>query len=522
MLINNPVPKCIKYAECDTQPPRNLHEEELYEDMKELPPSRPVTEDTEVSYQVVKLQVMRAYGYVMEFLKILEPQPYAEVLELDQKLMEARGNIPPHLQLRKIEEMAGDPPSRVMERFIPQLFYHKAICLLHRKYWSTPPLATCSQNSWSYSRKSCVNSSLALLEHQSTMHRAAQPGGILEKFKWYHFSITNHDFLLAAMILCLDIMNPIQRGVRPDIAMWFATDSEKLLAIERSRAIWAEIVDDCRDARRAVNILTSVLKRLSAKREEENKLTSSEFDTPKNLSASATNPNVDSLRYSPYFTDQFGLGIPLLADPPAISDVNMRLDFLDTLGSNLSVPGDFNWVSSHFRALIRYLTSLQRMAGIKHWLEFPNFQVKITWPNFRYQKTPWILQISRSGHSLIIYIANLLSHKSQHYPSNPNSVKMGPNAPLHASTPFCEKPRAISFWPPFSNAAIVLPMYSLRGIGGWAFSGPPCNSIVFSLNLSSSPVSTYGGASSITLTFVPASCVLRTTLKVCRPALVVL
>jgi hypothetical protein len=58
------LPKCIRYAECDTQSPRNLNEEELYEDMKELPPSRPVSEDTEISYQVVKLQIMRAYGYV--------------------------------------------------------------------------------------------------------------------------------------------------------------------------------------------------------------------------------------------------------------------------------------------------------------------------------------------------------------------------------------------------------------------------------------------------------------------------
>ncbi|KAH8818142.1 hypothetical protein F5882DRAFT_3166 [Hyaloscypha sp. PMI_1271] len=120
------LPKCIRYAECDTQPPRNLFEEELYEDMKELPPSRPVSEDTEISYQVVKLQIMRAYGHVMEFLNLLEPQPYEEVLKLDLKLMEARANIPPHLELRSLEEMANDPPSRVMERYIMQLFYNKA------------------------------------------------------------------------------------------------------------------------------------------------------------------------------------------------------------------------------------------------------------------------------------------------------------------------------------------------------------------------------------------------------------
>jgi hypothetical protein len=316
--------------------------------MKELPPSRPVSEDTEISYQVVKLQVMRAYGQVVEFLNILEPQPYDEVLKLDRKLMEARANIPFHLQLRTLEEMAQDPPSRVMERFIPQLFYHKAICLLHRKYWDTQPLTVCPRSKLSYSRKSCVNSSLALLEHQATMHHAAQPGGILEKSKWYHFSITNHDFLLAAMILCLDIMSLGQLGGDPhDLPLWFTTESEKLQAIERSRAIWAEVVDDCRDARRAVSILTSVLKKLSAaKREEQKAKTSNALETQNVLSASVTNPNVDSLRYSPYFTDQFGLGIPLIAEPPTSFDVNMEVDFLDTLGSNLTVPGDFNWVSS--------------------------------------------------------------------------------------------------------------------------------------------------------------------------------
>ncbi|KAE9375537.1 hypothetical protein N431DRAFT_332569 [Stipitochalara longipes BDJ] len=340
------LPKCIRYAECDTQPPRNLHEEELYEDMKELPPSRPVTEDTEVSYQVVKLQVMRAYGHVTEFLNLLEPQPYDEVLKLDLKLMEARANIPPHLQLRTLEEMANDPPSRIMERFIPQLFYHKAVCLLHRKYWDSVPPEACPPGTWSYSRKSCVNSSLALLEHQATMHRASQPGGILEKFKWYHFSITNHDFLLAAMILCLDIMSIVQRGDRPDILEWFVTESEKLQAIEGSRAIWAETIEDCRDAKRAVSILTSVLNKLSAKKEEQKKKTSNISETQNNLSASATNPNVDSLRYSPYFTDQFGLGIPLIAGSLAGVDVNMETDFLDTLGSDLTAPGDFNWVSS--------------------------------------------------------------------------------------------------------------------------------------------------------------------------------
>jgi hypothetical protein len=98
--------------------------------MEELPPSRPVSEDTEICYQVVKLQLMRAYGYVTEFVNLLESQPYEEVLKLDVKLMEAKANIPSHLQLKTLEEMANDPPYRVMERFIMQLFYNKVFLSL--------------------------------------------------------------------------------------------------------------------------------------------------------------------------------------------------------------------------------------------------------------------------------------------------------------------------------------------------------------------------------------------------------
>lgn len=57
---------------------------------------------------------------------MLTPIPWEQVLKLDLKLMEARANIPPHLELRTLEEMANDQPSRVMERYIMQLFYNKA------------------------------------------------------------------------------------------------------------------------------------------------------------------------------------------------------------------------------------------------------------------------------------------------------------------------------------------------------------------------------------------------------------
>lgn len=264
--------------------------------------------------------------------------------------------------------------------------------------------------------KASASAALTLLDMQATMHRAAQPGGILQTMKWYHFPITNHDFLLAAMLVCLDLMSLIQ-GRRPDIPECVVPESAKFQAIQNSRAIWAEVIDDCRDARRAVSILTSVLNKLSFYKEEQERSANARV-AKDNLSASATNPDVDSLRYSPYFTDQFGLGIPLIAGPPSGVDVNMETDFLDTLGSDLTVPGDFDWVccrSPHSNTI--YLTSFQRMFGIKPWLGTLNYQVRIAPPTLKHQKALWRSQKIRSGHSPTIYIATL-SRRSYTSPRN--------------------------------------------------------------------------------------------------------
>ena len=342
------LPKSLRYSESDTEEPRNLYEEELYEDMRELPPSRPLGEPTPMSYVITKARIMKCYGRVVEFLHQLVPQPYEEVLKLDTALMEARELIPSHLQLRPLEEMQGDAPSLILERYIIQLFYHKAVCLLHRKYWKSSP--TDSDRSFFYSRKASIASAMTLLSHQATMHRACRPGGPLTNMKWYHFAITNHDFLLAAMIICLDLMS-IERARRepePPNYDCIVPDIDKLNAIQRSRAIWSEVIDDCKDAKRAGNILTGVLGKLSMKAEE---MKNSTPETP--ISASATNPTADSLRFSPYFTDQFGLGIPLVADPPNGADTVMHDNvpssegILDKLGSDWqTLPADFDWVGS--------------------------------------------------------------------------------------------------------------------------------------------------------------------------------
>lgn len=345
------LPKPVKYAECDTQPPRNIHEEELYEDMKELPPSRPLTEPTVVCYQVVKVGMMRAYGEVVEFLHLIQPQPFAEVMRLDLNLMKTREMIPAHLQLGDtLEDMKDDQPATIMEKYILQLFYHKAIVLLHRKFWDAAPEGT-PRGKFYYSRKTCVASAVALLDHQALMHEGIRPGGPLAKMKWYHFVITTHDFLLAAMVICLDVMNLRRHFPDSNFPPCVITEPQKLNAIMRSRNIWADIADDCRDAKRALTLLNAVLSKLKIKGQREEQRTEQIYQAQP-LPALTTNPTAESLRFDPYFTSQFALGgMPLTVGFPTTEDAFMPDAFPDILSCDLSVPNDFNWVSFHLSSL---------------------------------------------------------------------------------------------------------------------------------------------------------------------------
>ncbi|KAF7887286.1 hypothetical protein EAF00_009580 [Botryotinia globosa] len=250
------LPKSIKFAECDTKEPRNLRVEELSEDMTILPPSRPDTESTHNCYQRVQFRIIRAYGYVIEFLHIVEPQPYTEVIKLDEILKNTTIKFP---------RISNSTPSTIAENFFLQKIYYKATLLLHRKYRNATIPGNPDEFRW-FSRRMGVLSSMALLNIQVSMHEASQPGGILKDLKWWHFSMTNHDFLLAAMIFCLDL-NTNQRTDPRNGGMSYCSVAEKkkLEALIGVKDIWREVEGKCKDAKRAVDILGSLIKRLTAK-----------------------------------------------------------------------------------------------------------------------------------------------------------------------------------------------------------------------------------------------------------------
>lgn len=256
------LPKMVRYAETDTSPPRNLYEHDIAEDMKELPQSRVPDEPTEICYLITKSRIMRAYGQVVEYLHVVQEQPYEVVMKLDAQVRESRDLIPPHLVLDMNHKRPDDTAASIMETYMLQLFSQKSLCVLHRKYLTS----YLSDDTYAYSRRTCIESALALLNNQASLHAECRDGGRLSRVKWHHFSLVNHDYLLGAMVVCLALYNSKQRRLSDGLStIGFSNVShhdEMLDTIQRARSIWAEVADQSPDAKRATNILTVILDKL--------------------------------------------------------------------------------------------------------------------------------------------------------------------------------------------------------------------------------------------------------------------
>jgi hypothetical protein len=261
------LPGMIRNSDCDTQLPRNIFEDEFGPDSKVLPPARPNTEPTPVSYMIAKAQIFLEFGSMLEEINAVggKSASYDEILRRDNRLRELRNNMPPHLRLRPMEECTHDPATLLMQRFNLDIFYQKAMCVLHRKY-----IARARQNPrYAHSRRACVDASMEILHHQAKLHRESQPGGRMRTMKWVISSLTKHDYLLGAMIVCLDLHydsiseSLAERPISYDMYFWTPEQRADMLhSLETSQKIWMESAETSMEAFKASQILGIMLEKL--------------------------------------------------------------------------------------------------------------------------------------------------------------------------------------------------------------------------------------------------------------------
>ena len=258
------LPPVSRTLDTNTELPRNVYDDELYEDMKVLPASRPASEATPASYMIEKARIVSMLGEIVEKTSALHCGQYEEIMNLDRRLSELQATLPPHLRMRPLDESLRDSESLIMQRYTLDLLILKSKCLLHRKFLS----ASRTNARYAYSRRAGIDASMTMLRHQLTLHREALPGGRLRSVKWFIFSLTTSDFLLAAMTVCLDLHHTAEaerQGRRTSNELYDFTRERRedmIATLESVVTIWEGLADRSMEAYKAHTTLQVMLSKI--------------------------------------------------------------------------------------------------------------------------------------------------------------------------------------------------------------------------------------------------------------------
>lgn len=255
----------IVEADCDTQLPNNLLDDDFYPTIKELPTPRPLAEPTPISYMICKARLCFELGNILQATnRVSKGFQYDEVVRFDAKLRQIMQELPPHLKLTNLNG-SHDPVTLIVARFNINALYQKIICLLHRKY-----LPRARQNPrYAHSRRRAIEASMEAMEHLATLHRESLPTGRLRAVSWYIKSIATKEFVMPAMLIILDLHYDniaIQNNDPQDSEgnfIWDAEQRSKMIStLENARGIWKKLADTSMEAFKASKVIDIMLDKI--------------------------------------------------------------------------------------------------------------------------------------------------------------------------------------------------------------------------------------------------------------------
>ncbi|PNY24055.1 transcriptional regulatory protein [Tolypocladium capitatum] len=259
------LPSMIYEHDCDTKLPNNIFDEEFHPDMKELPPARPNTEATPISYMIAKARLCNELGNILQATNgVGRHVPYDEIIRFDAKLRQVMQELPPHLKLGTLEG-SHEPVTLIIARFNVDILYQKILCLLHRKY-----ITRARQNPrYAHSRRSAIEASLQALAHLQTLHRESQGNGRLRAVSWYVKSTATKEFTLPAMLVVLDLHYDnmaAESGAPRDhdgAFLWTPEQRSRMIGtLEDAGRIWKSLADSSMEAFKASKVLEIMLQKI--------------------------------------------------------------------------------------------------------------------------------------------------------------------------------------------------------------------------------------------------------------------
>jgi hypothetical protein len=244
------LPSMVRTITTDTEPPHNLLDRDFSPASKVLPPGRSIDELTPSSYARTKVGIVKIFGQAAELGHSTVPAKHEEVMRLNDELEMASTIMSPLLKMPDMSELVTDAPEQLMCRINLALLILKTRIILHRNFMLVPleQLSEAEQQRGvGTSTLICAESALSVLRLQHSIYAESQPGGKLYTVKWYMGSISTHDFLLAAMVVCLVLSKQMSADdqLRNTGSELFCPRRQAMIdAVEKSQKLW-EQKDPC-------------------------------------------------------------------------------------------------------------------------------------------------------------------------------------------------------------------------------------------------------------------------------------
>ncbi|EGC46869.1 C6 transcription factor [Histoplasma capsulatum var. duboisii H88] len=340
------LPSMISSAISDTAMPSNLHDWELTEGMAKLPPSRPMSEVTGITYMVTKSQILQTVGRIGELLYNTKQMSYDRVLQLDQELFQVVRDIPEPFRMTSWNAAETESLFKTMQRVHVGILYSEGMCALHRKYISTAR----KDQKFALSRQRCLQSAIALIDLQTGLQSLLRPGHHLEQSRWCLAPVANSSFRLAIMIVCLDLQqdgDAQSESIEADDVLIGINRADRMKKVEGAWDTWMNLGDTTAEGQKFHRVFAAVLQKL---RSEQNGGPDGGLPPPKTPGTLAYTPPQDfspdmgsggagssipsSVAYAPGFDDHSSSSAYTEPTPPPVGAPEFYTevpDLLDTV-----------------------------------------------------------------------------------------------------------------------------------------------------------------------------------------------
>lgn len=255
------LPSMIEVQDHDESLPRNIYDDNFNEDCTALPMALPDSEPTQISFLIAKAKLAFGFARALKEIDRSNTISWQRLLEIDRDLRRIYHGIP---DIYKLGQLQGrESLVLISARFNLASIHHKSICVVHSRFLDIGK----SDPRYSYSRRACLSSAMALLRFQDIQNQDVPIEGGIRSMTNYQTSFAIHDYLLAATIISADLCSntPASSTTNQSTTQDSPSKTEMVKALKTCAKIFRQVQDWSMEAFKAADVLEMLVQKFEAR-----------------------------------------------------------------------------------------------------------------------------------------------------------------------------------------------------------------------------------------------------------------